>query len=503
MTSTNSDAINRRDVLALLGGAAATAVGQRAAAAESSVTAPAPSVPRAPQSAAWSEPLTNYIVASPTATVPDEIIELAKRHLLDTLAAIVACRDLDAAKVARRFAIAQSAGARTASILGTKDRAALLDAIFASAMCAHAAEINDFCPSAFTQPGASIVPAMLLLGANRKATGDAVLRAIVVGYEIACRLPKALGNRNLNAAVLANHSVGPLFGVAAACASVMRLPAERMNHLFSYCVQQASGSWQWLRDVEHIEKAFTFAGMPARRGTECALFAESGFTSVGDPFIGDPGWLNSSMFTGPNSDFNAQVLTNQLGAKWELPLVGYKQYPVGGPTQTTIDLMLKLIRQVDARRVTKVRIEMPGRATAFASAEMPALNLPYLCSIILIDGKLDFVAAQSRQRFLNDAKVKAFMPNVTVAYDPAQEATPRVESARVIMTLDDGSQIQDFLHHVKGFPDHPFDRNDVQEKARELMTPRLGMQRVARVIDLVWNIDNAKHVQPLIDAIAS
>ena len=37
-------------------------------------------------------------------------------------------------------------------------------------------------------------------------------------YEIASRLPKALGNGNLSRSGLANHGVGPVFGVAAAAA---------------------------------------------------------------------------------------------------------------------------------------------------------------------------------------------------------------------------------------------------------------------------------------------
>jgi 2-methylcitrate dehydratase PrpD len=501
----NARHFNRRNLLTLLGAGAAASLSEQASAAEGAAGVPAAAAPRVrgPQSAAWSEPLTRYIVASQMAALPEETVELAKRHILDTLAAIVACRDLEAAKVARRFALAQSAGAKTADLLGTRERAALLDAIFASAMCAHAAEINDFCPTAFVQPGAAIVPATICLGAARNASGNAFMRAMIVGYEIACRLPKALGNRNLNAAVLANHSVGPLFGSAAACASLLGLPADRMNHLFSYCVQQASGSWQWLRDVEHIEKAFVFGGMPARRGAECALLAEAGFTGVGDPFVGDPGWLNSTLFNGADSDFDANVLVQKLGTKFELPLVGYKQYPVGGPTQSVIEQMLALIKRVDPKRVSKVRIEMPGRAAAFASAAMPALNLPYLCTIILRDGKLDFVAAQSRERFLGDASVKAFMPNVTVVHDPAQEATPRVESSRVILTLDDGSKVESFLHHVKGFPDHPFDRDDVQAKARDLMTPRLGAKRVQRVLELVWSIETQPNLKSLVDSIAT
>jgi 2-methylcitrate dehydratase PrpD len=460
--------------------------------------------PRALQEAPeWSSALTRFITGARQAPLPEEVSELAKRHMLDTFASIVACRDLAPARLARSFATAQSAGSSVAPILGTQEGASLLEAIFASAMCAHAAEINDFEPSAFVQPGAAVLPATLCLGVTRKATGAALLRALIVGYEISGRLPKALGNRNMINAVLANHSVGPLFGVAAACASLLDLPAERLNHVYAYCVQQAAGSWQWLRDVEHVEKAFAFAGMPARRGTECALLVEAGFTALGDPFVGEPGWLNSSMFTADESDFMPSVLTQDLGTQFELPLVGYKRYPVGGPTQSAVQLMLDFVKDLDPKQVKKVRVEMPGRAAAFASAGMPALNLPYLCSIILIDGKLDFTAAQSRERFLNDAQVRAFMPNVEIVYDADQERVPRVESARVRLTLEDGTTREAFLEHVKGYPDFPMEREDVQTKARELLTPRLGAARVDQLIDAVWLIERADSLDALVELIAT
>jgi 2-methylcitrate dehydratase PrpD len=472
-------------------------------AADAGAKPPDPPPPTLQEAPEWSSELTSYITEARAADLPEEVSELAKRHILDTLAAIVACRDLVPATLARKYVALQSAGANVAPILGTTERAALLDAIFASAMCAHAAEINDFEPSAYVQPGAAVLPATLCLGVTRRASGAALLRALTVGYEISGRLPKALGNRNLSNAVLANHSVGPLFGVAAACASLLKLPAERFNDLYAYCVQQAAGSWQWLRDIEHVEKAFAFAGMPARRGTECALLVEAGFTGLGDPFVGEPGWLNSSMFKGEGSDFKPGVLTQDLGTKFELPLVGYKRYPVGGPTQSAVQLMLDFVKDIDPKQVTKVRVEMPGRAAAFASAGMPALNLPYLCSIILIDGKLDFTAAQSRERFLNDAQVRAFMPNVEVVYDPDQERMPRVESARVHLTLQDGSMREAFLEHVKGYPDYPMDRDDVQNKARELLSPRLGRARVDELVDAVWSIERADSLDRLVELIAT
>ena len=495
---------DRRRALALLSvGPAALTSGIAAGAEQSNErTATSAPAPRVVQSARWIEPLSDYISTSQTAAVPEEIRELGRRHILDTLAAAVACRDLEPAQLARKFTAVQSAGASTAPVLATNERRALLDAVLASGMTVHAAEINDFCPSAFTQPGASIIPTALCLGDTRNITGEALLRAMIVGYEITCRIPKALGIANLRNGVLANHAVGPLFGSAAAAASLMRLPRERLADVFSYCVQQASGSWQWLRDIEHVEKAFVFGGMPARRGLESALLVEAGFTGIGDPFQGDPGWLNSALFTGASSDFDPGYMVEKLGERFELPLVGYKRYPVGGPTQPVIELMLGFIKDLRRERVRQVRIEMPGRTGAFASAEMPALNLPYLCSIILADGRLDFVAAQSRERFLKDQAIRAFMPNVAVIHDPKQEAEPRVESARVILTLDDGSKHERFLDHVKGFPAHPFERKDVEEKALELVAPHLGIARARELCETVWNMERVASVRKIVSLIA-
>jgi 2-methylcitrate dehydratase PrpD len=195
-------------------------------------------------------------------------------------------------------------------------------------------------------------------------------------------------------------------------------------------------------------------------------------------------------------------MIEKLGERFELPLVGYKRYPVGGPTQPVIELMLALIKEVPAARIKQVRIEMPGRTNAFATAAMPALNLPYLCSIILADGKLDFVAAQSRERFLNDAQIRASMRNVEVIHDPAQEAEPRVESARVILRLDEGTTHERFLDHVKGFPAHPFERKDVETKALELMAPHLGAARAGQICATVWDLESVKSVRQLVQLIA-
>jgi 2-methylcitrate dehydratase PrpD len=448
--------------------------------------------------------LSDFIANSQTTAVSDATRELARLHILDTLAAIVACRDLAPAKFARTFAASKSGGARrnAATILGTRERAGIVDAAFASAMTAHSAEINDFIPSAFVQPGPAVVSVALALAETRGKSGDAILRAVIAGYELAGRIPKALGNDNLRKAGIANHGVGSVFGAGAAAASLIGLPQDRVGDLLTCCAEQASGSWQWLLDVEHIEKALVFAGTGARNGLEAALMVEAGFRGVRDSFDAPGSWMMSDVFKG--GDSNRRYLIDQLGARSELSETGFKRYPVGGPTQPTVDGLLKLLPEIDRNAVASVRIAMPGSWQSFRDAAMPALNLRYLASIILQDGRLDFTSAQSLERMAGDAKVRAFMDHVEVVHDAAQESPPgqaRQESARVTVVESSGRRHEVFVPYVLGYPSHPMSRADVEAKALELMTPRLGA-RAREVVREVANIDQAKSVHRLVALIA-
>jgi 2-methylcitrate dehydratase PrpD len=452
--------------------------------------------------------LSAFIANSQAMRIDEETLELGRRHILDTVASAVACRDLEPSVLARKFALDHSGDARRSAvtILGTRSRAAMIDAVFASAMTAHGAEINDFIPSALVQPGPSIVSAAIGLAEKRRLSGLAVLKAVIIGYELAGRVPKALGNANLRVSGMANHGIAPTFGTAATAASLMGLPEDKISHLLTYCSQQASGSWQWLMDVEHVEKSFVFAGMGARAGLQAALFVEHGFRGVRDNLDQPTGFMNQGMFSREGGDLNRRYLIEDLGRRWEMPQTAFKKYPTGGPTQPAVEGLLKLLPQLNKDTIQSIRIEMPGRWQAFRDAAMPALNLRYLFSIILIDRRLDFVSAQSLERMANDAAVKAFMQKVDVVHDPAQEAGPgqeRTESARVIIVETGGKRHEIYVPYVTGFPSHPMSKAEVEEKARGLLTPTLGAARTSALINRVWGIDRMANAGDLAKMIAT
>ncbi|WP_233998120.1 MmgE/PrpD family protein [Erythrobacter sp. QSSC1-22B] len=443
--------------------------------------------------------LTAYIAGAASHSIPAGIRERARLHILDTLASIIACSSLEAAELGRAYAAAMSPGGGS-DILGSRQTASPVDAVFASAMTAHAAEINDFIPSAYVQPGPAIVPVAIEAARTNGRTGSEFVGAVTAGYEIAGRLPKAIGTRNLYLAGLANHGIAPTFGAAAASAAMMGLTAEQVDHMLAYCAQQASGSWQWLLDVRHIEKAFVFGGMGARNGMQAATMARLGFTGVSDSFDNENAWFRWRAFQGEGK--NHASLVEGLHQHYELSLAAMKRYPVGGPTQPAVRALLDLRSTIRPEQVEAIVVDMPGEAATFERANMPALNIPYLAAIIMLDGRLDFVDAQSLERQKTDERAKEFARRVTVVRDEAQETgegEDRTESARVTVRLADGTERERFVAYVPGFPTHPLSKREVEEKARELVEPVLGMPTADRLVTLCDELDDAPSIDPIVE----
>ena len=455
-----------------------------------------------PGDSGWQEitpDLTDYISGAATHTVPAAIRERARLHILDTLASIIACNSLEAATLGRAYAAAMSPDGQS-PILGSRQAASPVDAVFASAMTAHAAEINDFIPSAYVQPGPAIVPVSIEAARANGRTGSDLVGAVIAGYEIAGRLPKAIGTRNLYLAGLANHGIAPTFGAASAAASLMGLSPEQVDHMLAYCSQQASGSWQWLLDVRHIEKAFVFGGMGARNGLQAAYMAQLGFTGVPESFDNENAWFRWRAFQGEGKDHAS--LVDGLHERYELSLAAMKRYPVGGPTQPAVRALLDLRETIAPDQVEKIVVTMPGEAATFERANMPALNIPYLAAIIMLDGRLDFVDAQSLSRQETDEQARAFARKVTVVRDEAQEmgeGEDRTESARVTVTLKDGRTEERYVAYVPGFPTHPLGKAEVEEKAIELIEPVLGRSKADRLVALCDGLDDAPSIEPIID----
>ena len=215
--------------------------------------------------------LSNYMSAARTNSLPAEVLEQAKHHLLDTLGAMISGSELAPGQAALRYA-GSYAGKGAATIVASTLTVAPGDAALTNAIMAHADETDDSHNASRSHPGCSVVPAALAAGEEFGVDGAHFLRAVTLGYDIGTRVVMAMGGAAFSyESSLSTHSIAGTFGAAAAAGCIASLDARQMRWMLDYTAQQSSGITAWRRDTDHIEKAFVFAGKPARDGVASAL----------------------------------------------------------------------------------------------------------------------------------------------------------------------------------------------------------------------------------------
>jgi 2-methylcitrate dehydratase PrpD len=126
-------------------------------------------------------------------------------------------------------------------------------------------------------PSVAILPALLALAEERKASGKDVIAAFVAGYETCCRVGMALRPGHYNRGFHATGTVGA-FGAAAACAHLLGLDAEATTRALGIAGTQSAGLKS---QFGTMCKPF-HAGKAAQNGLLAARLAARGFSSRPD-----------------------------------------------------------------------------------------------------------------------------------------------------------------------------------------------------------------------------
>jgi len=114
--------------------------------------------------------LSRYIAEAGGKFLPEAIWEVAKHHILDTIAAIVSGSRLKPGELAIKFVRAQG-GTSEAQVIGADFRTTAINAAMANGFMAHADETDDSHAPSLTHPGCAIVPAALAMAERENASG--------------------------------------------------------------------------------------------------------------------------------------------------------------------------------------------------------------------------------------------------------------------------------------------------------------------------------------------
>lgn len=426
-------------------------------------------------------------------TLAPHVAREARHRILDTLAAMVSGSRLKPGEMAIRYAQSQG-GIPEASVLATDIMTSAVNAALVNGMFAHADETDDFEPVTKAHPGSAIVPAAFAMAEREGRSGSDLIAAVTLGYDVCCRFLLALGPDLVRASHRSAEGTSSTLGAVAAAASLAGLDEKGMRYALSYGAQQVSGIWSWVRDAEHVEKAFDFSGMGARNGVTAAIMVQLGFTGVWDVLDGEHNALQAL-----SADPRPDEMVAGLGDRFFVTETAIKPFSVGYPIQAPLDAFLTLVREhsLNESNVDSVVVRLPqDGARIVNNRSMPDINCQHIIALALVDGGVSFEDSHSYER-MADAKVSAVKARVQLIADPAlmDPAAPR--SGRVEVKLRDGRTVTHFTRHAPGTKENPLDTKSVNKKARLLMSPVLGAERTEEVIRRVNALDALDNVRTL------
>lgn len=448
---------------------------------------------------AESAALAEYIAATVDRELPPAVAEKTKHHILDTIAAILSGSRLRAGRLAAAY-VERFGGAPEATVLGTSLVVPAEAAALANGMAAHADETDDSHLGGRFHPGCGIVPAALAVAEQQDRCGTDLIRAVALGYDIGARLNMSLGYAEPNSATHSTHSLGTVFGAAAAAAALIRFDAARVRHVLSYAAQQASGVPYWHRDSEHVEKSFDFGGMGARNGAAAALMVAAGFSAVDDAFSG-----KNNFFAVLGERPQPAVLTHELGRRFEIMAASIKKWCVGSPIQAVLDATTALIAEhhISANDVRHIRITMPhDRMHVVDNGSMPDVCVQHLAALAIVDGSVGFAAAHDNSR-MKDAAVQAVRSRVELVPSPELSAAVPARQAIVEIELTDGRRLRHHAKAVRGTPDNPMTTQEIETKALDLVAPVIGAARARDLVAAIARLESlgsARNLRALLRA---
>jgi 2-methylcitrate dehydratase PrpD len=293
---------------------------------------------------------------------------------------------------------------------------------------------------------------------------------------------------------LSTHSIAGTFGSAAAACCAAGLDARQMRWALDYAAQQSSGIRAWRRDTDHIEKAFVFAGMPARSGVTTALLVKSGWNGVDDIFFGADNFFDAYA---PKAQ--PERLIEKLGERYEIAQTDIKKWTVGSPIQGPLDAIeaIRSKRPFEADQVRRVSVHLaPPVATIVDNRDIPDISLQHMVAVMLLDKTVSFRAAHDKPR-MQDAAVLRQRAKVNLVYDEELARLLPVRVAVVEIELTDGTVLTERVTAVRGTPRNPMTRPEVIDKARDLTAPVLGRQKSDRLIETVFAIETVTDIRSL------
>ena len=428
--------------------------------------------------------------------LPDDVVLLARQCTLDWLAVTLAGSAEPVGAILRDEVLEQG-GHPQATLIGTGQRTAAVQAALVNGTAGHALDYDDVLGTFLGHPTAPVLPAVLAVAERDGLSGRAVVAALVAGFEAESLLGRTVVPGHYDRGWHTTGTLGTL-GAAAACAHLLDLDAERWGHALGLAATQASGV---KTSFGTMGKPF-HAGKAAANGLLAASLARRGM--VGSPGAFE-GHLGFALATSPGVDLGA---LDAVGPDdFEIRGVLFKYHAACYLVHSTVEGVLALRGDglvADDVEALAIRATPTHRDTCDISQPATSLeakfSLRYAAAVALVTGSA--AEASFDEAVVGDPAVRSLLDRVEVVTDRSLDnlmATP--VSARRRSGGDRAEACVDVgLPAAVDELDRQWER--LATKFRGLADPVLGAERAGHLLDLVAHLEDLPSVAPLLDACA-
>ena len=126
----------------------------------------------------------------------------------------------------------------------------------------------------------------------------------------------------------------------------------------------------------------------------------------------------------------------------------------------------------------------------------PDINIQHLTAVMLVDKTVSFRSAHDVAR-MKDPVVLKHRAKVQLVGDEALEKLMPRRVAIVEVTLNDGKMLSERVETVRGTAGNPMTRDEMIEKARDLIVPVLGAEKFQALITKIFALESVKNVVEL------
>jgi 2-methylcitrate dehydratase PrpD len=435
--------------------------------------------------------LARFLTDTAYRDLPPKAIEHAKMILASTFSSAAPGSLIESARIIRQLAKEQG-GKPEATIWFDGTRVPVTSAARVNAILSDAAASDDSDIRNTAHEGTTLTAAGLALGERTGATGQDLLGAMVLGYEVAGRIGEArAGGR---AGVHASQIVA--FGGAAAGGKLLKLATEQMAHAFGIVAITmggiATGTNSWAREY--------MGANAAACGVDAALAASRGYT-VNEDMLGSRGGFVDVFGGGAKS---AERLTADLGKRWDIvDYLAIKLWPGAHPFSGTVEAAMNAARQANVAPAAVAKILVAGQnRTGIQGSRRPGNladaihSLAYYVAAAVADKEFTWVHA-SEAKFSEPA-ITRLMDLVDV--DPAPPPVKYMWSwgGTVTIVTSSGARFTSTVDAPRGSGPRGIEWSDVEAKYRALMPEtKLPARRLDDVLGMIHGFERVKNVSEL------